>query len=105
GFSLAPGRLRLGLRGDGLSARSRTARRARAGAGPLAFALALPIPRPRWPALDRVGADGHVAAEHRALVDHQLVGPQVALVAGGLFQLDAVVGGEVAVHLAFHHDA
>src|SRR3954469_25693413 len=55
-------------------------------------------------AVDGVRADGDVAAEDRALVHDQLGRRQVALVAGGVLQLDAIVGGEVSVDLTLDED-
>lgn len=57
-----------------------------------------------WRVFDGIGADGDVAGEDSAFFDDEFAGAQVAFVAGGLFEFDAVTGDEIAVDIAFDDD-
>src|SRR5437764_3449469 len=54
--------------------------------------------------LDGVGADGDVAAENRAFINHELGRTEVAFIAGALLELDAIAGGEVSADVALDDD-
>jgi hypothetical protein len=46
-----------------------------------------------------------MAAENGAFIDNQLAGGEIAFVSGGLFELDAIGGGEIAADIALDNDA
>src|SRR5439155_12706330 len=54
--------------------------------------------------LHGVGSDGDVPVEYRALIDDQLGGQQIPLVARGLLEFDAIGGGEISARFAFDYD-
>src|SRR5665213_3900628 len=76
----------------------------RRGALLLAAAVLLRAARAGWASLAGLGADADMADECRPFLDHQLGSRQIALIARGGFQLDAIAGGEVSLHVAFDDD-